>query len=189
MGAFEYVSILVSIIIGLGITQILSSFSDLLFNFKKVKFYWPHILWVMFTWFLLIVDWFITYQLREREAWRYPELMFVLGYAVTIFIAIKMIMPSSESEHKFDIKKFYQAKFPVIFFIIGIVVLGTMFFNVFMLGQVVYKQWHLLFTSIVLIFLAVKKIEEELIHKIFAISITIAWVSSVFLNRDVWVIK
>ena len=34
---FEYVSILISIILGLGITQILSSFSDLIYHHKKGK--------------------------------------------------------------------------------------------------------------------------------------------------------
>ena len=45
---FEYVSILISIILGLGITQILSAFTDLLYDYKKVKFYWPHLLWIGF---------------------------------------------------------------------------------------------------------------------------------------------
>ncbi len=51
---FEYISILVSIILGLGITQILSAFTDLLYNYKKVKFYWPQLLWVLFILFLQI---------------------------------------------------------------------------------------------------------------------------------------
>ena len=39
---FEYISILVALIIGLGITQILSAFTDLLYNYKKVKLKYGH---------------------------------------------------------------------------------------------------------------------------------------------------
>ena len=101
---FEYVSILVSIILGLGITQILSSFSDLLYHYKTVKFYWPHTTWILFILFLHIQDWFITYQLKDKTVWRLPELLFILLYPVTLFMTAKMLLPTNENEEKANIK-------------------------------------------------------------------------------------
>ena len=95
---FEYVSILVSIILGLGITQILSSFSDLLYNHKKVKFYLPHSIWVIFVLFLHIQDWFVTYQLKDKMIWELPELVFILLYPIMLFMAAKMLIPTNNDE-------------------------------------------------------------------------------------------
>ncbi len=112
---FEYVSILVSIILGLGITQLLSAFSDLLYHYQKVKFYWPHTLWVIFILFLHIQDWFIMYQLQTMKVWSLPTMMFILAYPVTLFICAKLLLPTNELEERSDMKKFYFSQFPLFF--------------------------------------------------------------------------
>lgn len=50
ISAFEYVTVLISIVVGLGITEVLSGIADLIKQSKRVKFYWPHLLWVLFPW-------------------------------------------------------------------------------------------------------------------------------------------
>ncbi len=130
---FEYVSILISIILGLGITQILSSFSDLLYHHKKVKFYSPHTLWVLFVLFLHIQDWFVTYQIKDKAAWSLPELVFILLYPITLFVAAKMLLPTNEEEERFDMKVFYFSQFPMIFLLISISILLSILFNIFFL--------------------------------------------------------
>ncbi len=60
ISAFEYVTVLISIILGLGITQILTGIADLFQKSDRVKFYWPHILWVLFVLILHIQEWWVT---------------------------------------------------------------------------------------------------------------------------------
>jgi len=189
ISAFEYVSILVSIILGLGITQILSAFSDLLYHYKEIKFYWPHTLWVLFILFLHVQDWFITYQLKDKTAWTLPELLFVLLYPITLFIAVKMLLPSNESDKGTDMKIYYRSHYPVIFFIVGIAIFISILFNVFLLQKSWLQQAVLFVFFGLIIYISVRKVENELLHKWIAVLVGAASVLSVILEKSVWVIK
>jgi len=189
ISAFEYVSILVSIILGLGITQILSSFSDLLYYYKKVKFYWPHTLWVIFILFLLIQDWFITYELKDKPVWTLPELFFILLYPITLFTAAKMLLPTNEKEERENMKIFYNTQYPIIFIIVIVSIFISILFNLFLLNKTLLQQIHLIAFLITLLYVSLKKINLEIIHKAIALVISIASLLSIILEKDVWVIK
>ncbi|MBC7935174.1 MAG: hypothetical protein H7Y86_07430 [Rhizobacter sp.] len=189
ISAFEYVSILVSIILGLGITQILSSFSDLLYHYKEIKFYWPHTLWILFILFLNIQDWFITYQLKDKLEWSLPELFFILLYPITLFIAAKMLLPANESDKGTDMKLYYRSHYPVIFFIIAVAVFISILFNVFLLEKSWLQQLLLLVFFSLIMYISIRKVENELLHKWMAVLLGATSVLSVILEKNVWVIK
>lgn len=189
ISAFEYMSILVSIILGLGITQVLSSFSDLLYHYKDVKFYWPHTLWVFFILFLHIQDWFITYQLKDKVEWSLPELSFILLYPITLFISVKMLLPANESDKDTDMRKYYFSHYPIIFLIVAIAVFISIIFNVLLLGKEWAQQILLFAFLVLLLFMSAKKLANEMLHKWIAVVICFASLVSVILEQKIWVIK
>jgi len=186
---FEYVSILVSIILGLGITQLLSAFSDLLYNYRKVKFYWPHSFWIVFILFLHIQDWFITYQLRDKQVWNLPELSFVLFYPITLFMVAKMLLPTNESEERNDMKSFYFSQYPILFLITSLSIISSLVFNYYFLHVTALQQVPLFLFLAAMIYLPIKKVDNELIHKILAVAIVALSLVSVVIEKDFWVIK
>lgn len=186
---FEYVSILISIILGLGITQLLASFSDLLYNFKKVKFYLPHTLWIIFILFLHIQDWFITYQIKDKWVWNLPELFFVLLYPITLYMAAKMLLPNSDSEEKQDMKIFYNSQYPVIFIIVSISILLSILFNIYFINKSLLAQTPLFSFLLVIIFLSARKISNEIVHTLLAITICLLSIITTIIEKDIWVIK
>ncbi len=186
---FEYVSILVSLILGLGITQILSAFSDLLYHYKKVKFYWPHSLWLVFVLFLHVQDWFITYQLRGKPEWNMPELLFVLLYPITLFVVAKMLLPTNDSEERINMKAFYFNQFPIIFFFTALSIISSILFNIFFLKINLWQQAPLFVFLIAMLVISFKKIEQETVHKILALAISLAAILSVVFENDTWVIN
>ncbi len=186
---FEYVSILVSIILGLGITQILSAFSDLLYNYKKVRFYWPHTFWIVFILFLHIQDWFITYQLKDKPVWNLPELFFILLYPISLFCVAKMLLPTNEREERNNMKLFYKSQYPLLFNIVGISIFISILFNYFFLKESPLQQIPLLIFLSVMLYTALKKVENEMLHKAIAITIISASLVSVVVEENVWIIK
>ena len=189
ISAFEYVSILVSIILGLGITQILSALSTLLHNHKTIKLYWPHTLWVLFICFLHIQDWFITYQLKDKAAWHLPELFFVLLYPVMLFVAAKMLLPDGLQEAHADMKALYHRQYPTIFFVISFSIAISILFNTLLLRESWLSQWPLAVFLTGMLWISIKKSSSEALHHIVAITITLAALVSVIVERDAWVIK
>jgi hypothetical protein len=189
ISAFEYISILVSLILGLGITQILSSLADLFYHYRKVRFYWPHTIWVVFILFLHIQDWFITYQLKAKPTWHLPELIFILSYPVALFTASKMLLPTNDKEERIDMRLFYTTQFRAIFLFIGISIFLSILFNIFLLDGSLAAQWHLVSFLIALIAIIITKPKKEWIHQYLAIAIAIGALLSILLERNNWIIS
>jgi hypothetical protein len=189
ISVFEYISILISIILGLGITQLLSSFSDLLYDFKRVKFYWPHSIWIFFILFLQIQDWFITYQLKDKAIWQLSELMFLLLYPITLFTAAKMLMPTHEKEERFDMKSYFMSQAQMIFIILLISIALSILFNVLLLKQSLNAQSPLMIFFIVILYMVLTKSKSDRLHKILSATVIIASLIAALLQKEVWVIR
>ena len=189
ISAFEYVSILVSIILGLGITQILSVVSDLVFDTPKVKFYFPHTVWVMFLLFLHIQDWFITYQLKDIPVWYLPELFFILSYPVLLFVLSKVITPQQDDLDRTDLKAYYYRRYPTIFGLMSGSVLLSILFNAYLLKLSLFDQWPLAVFLALLLGLMRFKTQKESVHLAFAMLLILGVGAAIWLERFNWVIR
>ena len=57
MGLFEFLMVLVSVVIGLGITEILTGWANLLRARDEIRFYWIHVLFQLGVFFALLQQW------------------------------------------------------------------------------------------------------------------------------------
>jgi hypothetical protein len=115
ISAFEYVTVFISIILGLGVTQILTGIADLVHQNERVKIYWPHLLWVFLVLVLHVQEWWVTFQLRNYGPWRLPVFLFILLYPVVLFILARLLFPFGFNEGVIDLKKFYFKNYRRIF--------------------------------------------------------------------------
>lgn len=120
ISAFEYVTVLISIILGLGITQILTGIADLVHQSKRVKIYGPHLLWVLIVLVLHVQEWWVTFDLRTFAPWRLPIFLFVMIYPIILFILARLLFPFGIQEGIIDLKEFYYENYRKIF-LFGIV--------------------------------------------------------------------
>jgi hypothetical protein len=186
---FEYVSILVSIILGLGITQLLTSLGNLLHHHKTTKLYWPHTIWIAFILFLHIQDWFITYQLRTRPVWRLTEVLFVLLYPITLYVITKIILPERGKKHIADLEQYYFSKSRIFFGLLSVAILLSILFNIFLTGNTLISQAMLFCFLLASLFISISANRQPLVHKIFALLVMIGSILSVFLEKEEWVIR
>jgi hypothetical protein len=114
MSSFEYVTVLISIVLGLGIAQILSGVAKLIQKRKRIKFYWPHLIWIMFVLFLHVQEWWIMYELKNFIPWRLPVFLFIMLYPVNLFIMAKVIFPDRWARD-IDLRDFYFKNFETFF--------------------------------------------------------------------------
>ena len=88
MSIFEYIMVLVSIIIGLGITHILKNIA-LLIQLKDIKFYWIHTIWCINIFFMLFN--ILSLELTERT-YLYNRRRTSINYSINrleaIYIAV-----------------------------------------------------------------------------------------------------
>jgi peptidoglycan/LPS O-acetylase OafA/YrhL len=140
ISAFEYVTVLISIILGLGITQILTSIADLFHKIQKVRFYWPHILWILFVLILHIQEWWVTYELKNHQPWRLPTFLFIILYPVNLFVLARMLFPSSLKGKRIDLKTFYLRNYRKIFSLFIASAVFSVAYNLFILDLAVSTQ-------------------------------------------------
>ncbi|MEJ0056164.1 MAG: hypothetical protein WDN75_11150 [Bacteroidota bacterium] len=93
MAPFDYVVVLISIILGLGITQIMTGVADLVHQWNKVKLYWaaPGLDRSCFhSAYTGVVE---TYSLHIFTSWKLPTFLFLSLYPVTLFILARILFP------------------------------------------------------------------------------------------------
>src|SRR5690349_8301075 len=130
MTPFEYVSVLISIVLGLGITQIVSGTADLIHHWERVKMYWPHLLWVVLGFFLNIQEWWVLFELRDLPQWRLPTFFLTIIYPINLFVLARILFPTIPPEGIIDIKDFYFKNYRKFFLLIAILAFVSFIDNV-----------------------------------------------------------
>lgn len=189
ISAFEYITILISIILGLGITQVLSSVAEVLHHSHKVKFYWPHTIWVLIILFLHVQEWFIIYELKNYPVWKLPGFLFVILYPITLFLSAKLAFPLSFSDENLDLKTYYFTAFPRIFYLFATCILLSVLFNVFFLKAGLLQQSVLLIPLVLFTVIAFKKIETEWLHQALSITVVLFIIVVTIAEVNAWYIK
>ena len=95
MNPFAYLSVLVSLVLGLAITQLLMGFSRWLEQRKAFGAYFPAIAWAAF---LLLVDfqsWWSMYGMRDLVDWNFLQFTTVLLQPILLFLLAILVFPSS----------------------------------------------------------------------------------------------
>jgi len=189
ISAFEYVTILISIILGLGITQILSSLAEILYDYRQVKFFWVHTIWVLLILYIHIQEWFVLYEMKDYSSWKLPVFLFVLLYPITLYLAAKMLFPVISKGQQVDLKFFFLGNYRPLYLLLLICILLSLIFNIWLLNIDIEKQSFLFVLFIITSVLLLRKRLTIQVHSIFAVILLIFAVASIILEQNNWAIK
>jgi hypothetical protein len=112
---FEYVSVLVSILIAFGISEILSGWGHLIRTRHAVRFYWLHAAWSVFLLLLLVQFWSGMWEYRSRADWSYFAMLAVLLDALPLIAVAVLLTPGSREEGDLDLREYYFRMRPWVF--------------------------------------------------------------------------
>ena len=107
MTSYEYISILLSIIIGVGITHLLIGLGRLVNKPKTLKIYWIHIVWTFFIFHYMITFWWFEFKLGSVQEWTFQLYYFIILYAIILFCLCIINMPFHFPE---NFKQYYYSK-------------------------------------------------------------------------------
>jgi hypothetical protein len=98
MGTFEYVMVLVSIIIGLALTHILSALGAAVHRLRghggAIRLEPVYLVWVGFVLIWLVSFWWWEFRFQALEVvWTYGLYLFVLSYSVCLFLIAVILIP------------------------------------------------------------------------------------------------
>ncbi|XOV93045.1 MAG: hypothetical protein ACFHWX_22960 [Bacteroidota bacterium] len=174
---FEYVVILTSLILGLGIAQILTSAADIFSNLKNVNVGYTHSLLIIVVFNLHIQEWWESYQMAYVvKEWTMPMVLFILIYPISLFTLARMIFPTGLRETETDLDAYYYDQWPWFFIVFLLVPAISFLQNVLIGGYGLETQVpHYLLTSVILVFL-IFRIRNKWAHIGFLTVQIISWI-------------
>jgi hypothetical protein len=125
MDAFGYISVIFSVVIGLGLSQLLTGVVELVKAKHRVTFYWVHSSWVGLIFIGHIFLWWTMWNLRLLKDWNFFTFLLLLLAPVLLFIAASFLVPKLEPDSVIDLRTyFYDNK--TAFFVVNAVFTGLM---------------------------------------------------------------
>jgi hypothetical protein len=136
MDPFSYLAVLISIILGLGITQLLGGLGRLLQERHSVRLYRPTIVWAGLLLVVLHVQtWWAMFGLRTLSSWSFLAFLLVLLQPVVLFLLAALILPDGGSETSRDLRANYFAHSRWFFGLGVLLLVGSLTRNVVLTGS------------------------------------------------------
>lgn len=126
MDAFAHLSVLISIVLGLGITNLLIGFARIVQMRGRVKVYWPVIVWGLVLLVLHVQTWWSMFGLRNVETWTFVAFSLTLMQPILLFFLSALVMPDFDRDEALDLKVNYFAQVPWFFGIIVALLLASL---------------------------------------------------------------
>jgi hypothetical protein len=121
MGAFEYLSVLISIVLALGMTRVLAGVGEMLQARTQRRIYWVHVIWILNVFTYLVIAWWVFYRWRNEQAWTFFLFVFVLISPTILYLASLLLFPREGTmDESVDYKVHFYANHRAFFIIFAL---------------------------------------------------------------------
>lgn len=128
MSTFEFITVLLSIVIGLGITQLLGGIGRAIEVRIGIRLYWVQMIWVINVGFYMVLFWWgMVFSYSNAESILLLNLINLLFYTILLFLQAVLIIPG-KIEKCTDLQTHYFTIRPW-FFLIGALIPVTDLFD------------------------------------------------------------
>ena len=186
MEPFEYVVVLTSLILGLGIAQILMGVSDIISHWKQIKFSLPLNVYILVIFLIHIQEWWINYQYsKELMAWTLPVVLSILVFPIVLFLQARMLFPTGSRSHETDMDAYFKDQWRWLYSLGLITVLISICHNLYLSHSPLIDQFHLAIYALVYFYFIVLNVKNHLAHTIFVILQLLGQLAFIFLEGGV----
>jgi len=165
MTQFEYIMVMVSLILALALAQALRGLSEIATSDKR---YWPHSLWLANFVLYILQAWWAYWDFNVIETWTVTAYITALVAPVIFFASIYLLVPATRAADVDWRNQFYSVR--RWFFVLGLlssltgIFVNTWYFDTPLLHP--YRVFHAMFLGI---WVAGIASASEKVHKILAV--------------------
>jgi hypothetical protein len=174
MTPFEYIAVLVSIILGLGVTQIITGVAHFIHTGNKVKVYWPHLLMIIIVFLFHLQEWWVFWEYKDIKVWKMSTFLFVLLYPITLFVQARLLFPFDNFDEETDLRLFYYENYRYYFLLIAVQAVFSMIDNMWLRGLTLQDQIVQMVLIAITLTISLGKIKNQWVHKILMILLTVS---------------
>ncbi|MEO6580113.1 MAG: hypothetical protein ABIN83_03050 [Sphingomicrobium sp.] len=148
MDAFSYLSVLLSVILGLAIQQVLLGYRGLALSRRHVTWYAPPLIWSVLIMAMVAQHWWASFGLEGRSDWSFASFATILIQTALFYMMAAVVLPDIPADQPCDLKAHYYREAPILFGIGAATVAWSMFREYMISGhlpQGINLAFHLLF--------------------------------------------
>lgn len=118
--AFNYIAVLVSIVVGLTATRVMSGLSEMIQAANRPRIYWVHVLWHITLLFNVMVGWWLLYRWRATADWTFFLFIWITVAPILQYLAAAILVPGElETTGSLDWRDYYFKNRRAFFFAFG----------------------------------------------------------------------
>lgn len=186
MTPFEYLMVMVSIILGLGITTILTGVAEMIKRTKLTSLFTPYIIWIVLVFVIHIHEWLVSYELKTVQVWELYKFILILLYPINLYILAHLLFPTGQ-QREFTAREFYFSSYPKLFVTTIILDVQSIIYNLTLGRQPIHTQVPHLIVLIVLSTMVTAKTKNAMIHTAVAVALLLILIASLwFENRKIY---
>jgi hypothetical protein len=92
--AFSYLSVLLSIVLGLGVTQVLTGLGRVIEARDRVRTFGPALIWAGVILLVHVQTWWVMFGLRAHEGWTFGAFLIVLLQPLVLYLLAALVLPA-----------------------------------------------------------------------------------------------
>jgi hypothetical protein len=119
MTPFEHLSVLISIILGLGIAHLLASVHKLVQARARVRWYWLPMLWTALIFITQVEWWWAIFSFQDEMQWNFFFFFFILLSPVTLYLAAAFVLPDVDQGETPDLRVYYYETHTALFALVA----------------------------------------------------------------------
>ena len=180
MDEFSYLSVLLSIILGLAITQILKGFRGILLARARVRVYWPVLAWAVLLLLIAVQSWWTMFGLRNIHEWSFLGFSVVLAQTITLYMLAAIVFPDFFDE-QIDLHRHYSDHTRWFFGLLILVALVSLGKDLILAGHLPDRSNCIFHASLIAMSMIAVFTRREWFHKIFVATALVAFVAYIAL--------
>lgn len=182
---FPHIRIVMGMIVGLGVTRLLSGVVRIVQHPKLYPIYLVHLLWVASMLLMLVHFWWWEFGLYGIKHWTFERYLFILLYAVALFMLCAFLFPESMQGY-LGYQDFFYAKRAWFFGLLAIIYILD-FFDTLLKGKAHLThlgiEYYIRTPLIIALSIVAMKTENRYFHILFVIFMIlyqISWIARLF---------
>ena len=179
MSIFEFLMVLVSLIIGLGIAELLTGVTRIIRCQDSVQTYWIHSMFMVIVFLALLQQWWEIWGVRDVSIWTFPGMVMMLAGPVGLFLIANLLFPEPVSGT--DFRAYYYNKMRPVLWIGVVTVLLAVTFRPLVLGTELLALHNLSSFVIMAIFVSLTLIRKSWFHGMMVTLVLIGVLTDIML--------
>lgn len=107
MTAFDYLTVLISIVLGLAMANVLGRLAAVISARERVDFYWPPVAWGIWLFFISVQHWWAEWGVRHTRVWSFGTFWLEVLVPVNLFLLSALVLPAREENGQLDLGEWY----------------------------------------------------------------------------------